>query len=121
MKLIGLPKIKNAHSIHIDQNVSKDALVFDCESAAYPSVYNVWFKDTKEISGSTNNRALNITGHLIDNSGLYQCIAYNDIGASMKLIFLTLGVTGILFTIEDQNQFLFYNYSLCKFSIIFNT
>lgn len=93
-KLIGLPKIKNAHSTHIDQNVSKNEIVFDCDSTAYPSVYNVWLKDTNKLTKNQNSKRLNITGHLVANSGLYQCISYNDIGASMKLIYLTLGFTG---------------------------
>ena len=91
---LGLPKIKNDHPVHIDQNVSKDEIVFDCDSTAYPLVYNIWLKDTNELSGQ-NSKRLNISGHLMANNGIYQCISYNDIGASMKLIYLTLGSTGI--------------------------
>ena len=82
----------------------KGELVFDCDSTANPLVYNVWLKDTNKLPASQNNKILNITGHLVANSGIYQCISYNDIGASMKLIYLKLGSTGIFcFKIINDN------------------
>lgn len=87
--------IGNGKSLHIDQNVSKDELMLDCTlTGSQPSPYNVWFKNGENIPGTMNKKTLSIQGHSVINSGLYQCIAYNDIGATMKLVYITLGITG---------------------------
>jgi hypothetical protein len=89
----GLPTISNSHPYHLSSLIGKNTITLDCISTGNPIAGNTWYQNSTKLNNK-NSSWLNITSLYSENTNLYQCISSNEVGAVMKLVFVTLGITG---------------------------